>query len=261
MPEKIAVIKLGGHAMDDADLLDAFAEDVSALAGKGMKIVIVHGGGPHINALLKRLGIESAFVNGLRVTDEATLETVEMVLCGKVNKQVARDLQKHGVSAVGVSGEDGCLLLAEVKDADLGRVGKIIKVDPRLLCILLDAAFTPVVAPVALDAQGVPLNVNADTAAGAIAGALRADFFVLVSDVPGVLDADKHLMPRLNSARIAEMRQSGVISGGMIPKVECCQMALKAGCQNAIILDGRQINSLGRFIEKGEALGTVIEDS
>lgn len=258
MTEQLIVIKLGGHAMDDAQLLQAFAQDVATLSRKGFKFVIVHGGGPHINSLLKRLNIQSEFVNGLRVTDVLTLEVVELALCGQVNKATVRNLLKAGVMAVGVSGEDAGMLEAVTKDSALGRVGKVTKVNTHLLRSLLDDGFVPVVAPLALDNGCEPLNVNADTAAGAIAGALQAKYFVLLSDVPGVLDGEKMLMEHLSPSEIASMRQSGVINGGMIPKVECCQTALETGCGNAIILDGRPAHSLQRFIENGEALGTII---
>lgn len=258
MGNKIAVIKLGGHAMDKADLFEAFLDDIAALANKGMGLVIVHGGGPHINGLLKRLGVESSFVNGLRVTDSPIMEAVEMALCGKVNKQVTRSLEKHGIKACGISGQDGGLLAASVKDPALGRVGKIDTVNAEILRTLLAGEYLPVVAPVALDKNCDPLNVNADTAAGAIAGALNADYFVLLSDVPGVLNENGGLEPALTPEEILRMREAGVISGGMIPKVECCEMALIEGAENALILDGRQPNSLRRYIENNEALGTVI---
>lgn len=258
MSDKTIVVKLGGHAMTDADLLASFAGDVAALFQSGIRVVIVHGGGPHISALLRRLDIDSGFVNGLRVTDEATLEVVEMVLCGSVNKQIVRVMQQQGLAAVGVSGQDGNLLLAAERDLALGRVGRITSVQPRLLEVLLAGGFLPVVAPLALDAAGEALNVNADTAAGAIAGALNADFFVLVSDVPGVLDDQQCLVPCLNGAAITRMREAGIITGGMIPKVECCQASLQAGCKSAVILDGREKNNLARLVEKGEARGTLI---
>lgn len=255
---KLAVIKLGGHAMDDSDLLSAFAADVARLSAQGMQFIIVHGGGPHINALLKRLNIESTFVNGLRVTDLATLEAVELALCGSVNKAVARHMQRHGCRAAGISGQDGPILRASIKDASLGRVGTVTSVAPELLLALLNNGFIPVVAPLALDPAGEPLNVNADTAAGAIAGALQADYFVLISDVPGVLDAGNNLLPRLDTEEIDSLMKEGVISGGMIPKVESCQHALARGCNNSLILNGKESNSLSRYLERGEKLGTLI---
>ena len=255
---RTVVIKFGGHAMDKEALCAAFAEDLAFLSAEGTRCVVVHGGGPQISALLERLHIESRFENGLRVTDEATMQAVEMVLCGQVNKDVVRRFAAHGVRAAGISGRDGGLLLASVRQPTLGRVGEVDKVDPALVECLLAGGFVPVVAPVASDAAGQPLNINADTAAGALAGALHADYFVLISDVPGVLDADKKLIPSLDRARIAGLIESGVINGGMIPKVQSCLHALDEGCTRALILDGRQPSSLRRYLLDGEPLGTVV---
>lgn len=255
---KLAVIKLGGHAMDDAALLAAFAVDIARLSQKGMRFIVVHGGGPHINALLQRLGIESTFVNGLRVTDRPTLEAVELALCATVNKAVIRHMHRHGCRVAGISGQDGSMLKATVKDSSLGHVGRVTSVNPDLLVALLKNGFIPVVAPLALDQNSEPLNVNADTAAGAIAGAMQADYFVLISDVPGILDSQKCLIPRVDTEEIANLRENGTISGGMLPKVESCQHALANGCRNALILNGKEKNSLGRYLEDGEKLGTLI---
>lgn len=178
------VIKYGGHAMDKPELSEAFAADLTRLAAQGMRLVVVHGGGPQISALLNRLHVESRFVNGLRVTDAACMEAVEMVLCGQVNKAVVSALARHGARAAGISGRDGNLLLARRKHPDLGLVGDVEAVDPSLPRCLLDAGFVPVIAPVASGSEGEALNINADTAAGALAGALEADYFVLISDVP-----------------------------------------------------------------------------
>ncbi|WP_165076127.1 MULTISPECIES: acetylglutamate kinase [unclassified Desulfovibrio] len=258
MSHSTVVIKYGGHAMDKPELSRAFAEDLALLAGQGMRFVIVHGGGPQISGLLRRLAIESRFVDGLRVTDEATMEAVEMVLCGQVNKAVVSELAARGVRAAGISGRDGGLLLARPKNPALGLVGEIVKVDPALTRCLLEGGFVPVVAPVASGPGGEALNINADTAAGAIAGALGAEYFVLISDVPGVLDGDGTLLPALDAARIAALREAGVISGGMIPKTEACLGALAAGCGRALILDGRAPSSLRRFLLEDAPLGTVV---
>jgi acetylglutamate kinase len=233
------VIKYGGHAMTQPDLQAAFAADLAQLAVQGMDFALVHGGGPQISALLDRLHIESRFVDGLRVTDPATLEAVEMVLCGQVNKAVVSELAAHGVRAVGVSGRDGGLMRARVRRPELGQVGTVEAVDPALVRCLLAGGFVPVVAPLANGPDGQALNINADTAAGALAGALKAEYFVLISDVPGVLDAQGRLIPSLNRREIEALQQAGVISGGMIPKVQACLDALDAGCQRALILDGR----------------------
>lgn len=255
---RTVVIKFGGHAMDKEALCAAFAEDLAFLSAEGTRCVVVHGGGPQISALLERLHIESRFENGLRVTDEATMQAVEMVLCGQVNKDVVRRFAAHGVRAAGISGRDGGLLLASVRQPALGRVGEVDKVDPALVECLLAGGFVPVVAPVASDAAGQPLNINADTAAGALAGALHADYFVLISDVPGVLDGEKRLIPTLDRARSQSLMDEGVICGGMIPKVGSCLHALDAGCRRALILDGREPGSLRRYLYEDAPLGTVV---
>lgn len=255
---RTVVIKFGGHAMDKEALCAAFAEDLAFLSAEDTRCVVVHGGGPQISALLERLHIESRFENGLRVTDEATMQAVEMVLCGQVNKDVVRRFAAHGVRAAGISGRDGGLLLASVRQPSLGRVGEVDKVDPALVECLLAGGFVPVVAPVASDAAGQPLNINADTAAGALAGALHADYFVLISDVPGVLDGEKRLIPTLDRARSQSLMAEGVICGGMIPKVGSCLHALDAGCRRALILDGREPGSLRRYLYEDAPLGTVV---
>lgn len=253
------VIKFGGHAMEDPKLNQAFCENLNFLRDKAMEFAIVHGGGPQIGKLLKQLGIESRFQDGLRVTDERTLKVVEMVLCGEVNKSLVRDFLEAGLPAVGISGMDANTLKAVVKNPDLGFVGEIESVNPALLDCLLKNKFLPVIAPLALDKDNHPLNINADTSAGAIAGSLQSDYFILISDVPGVLNMDGKLVPRLDRNEIEKLLGSGVITGGMIPKVEACMTALAAGCKKAIILDGRAEASLKKFLLDGEPLGTVIE--
>ena len=260
MKQETVVVKFGGHAMDKEDLCAAFAGDVARLQRDGVRLVVVHGGGPQIGALLGRLHIESRFEKGLRVTDAETMQAVEMVLCGQVNKDVVARLAAAGCRAAGVSGRDGALLRARIKDAARGLVGDVTDVDASLLSCRLEGGFVPVVAPVASGPQGQALNVNADTAAGAVAGALGADCFVLISDVPGVLDADKRLLPRLDRAEVQRLIDGDVINGGMIPKVQSCLHALDRGCGRALILDGRQPSSLLRCLREGEALGTVIEN-
>mgnify|MGYP000518425212 CR=1 FL=1 len=246
MSTQTVVIKYGGHAMDKDELNAAFADDMAFLQ-QSMRLVVVHGGGPQINALLNRLAIESRFEKGLRVTDADTMQAVEMVLCGQVNKTVVSRFLQHGARAAGLSGRDAGLLRARVKDPVLGLVGDVEKVDASVLSCLLDGGFLPVVAPVASGPEGQALNINADTAAGAVAGALHA-----------VLDADKKLIPSLDRARIAELIEAGVINGGMIPKVQSCLHALDEGCSRALILDGRQPSSVRRYLLDGEPLGTVV---
>lgn len=244
--------------MDKPDLAAAFARDVASLAADGDQVVVIHGGGPQIGGLLGRLGIESRFVDGLRVTDDATMQAVEMVLAGEVNKAVVAHLAAHGVRAAGISGRDGRLLQAAVRSEALGRVGDVTVVDPSLVRCLLAGGFVPVIAPVASAADLSPLNVNADTAAGAIAGALRADCFVLVSDVPGVLDGEGRILPDMDRKTAMAMRDDGTVHGGMIPKLEACFNALDSGCATALILDGRQEGSLGRHLRGSSVAGTVV---
>ncbi len=259
--QKTVIIKYGGHAMDDPNLRAPFAKSLVELKEQGMHFALVHGGGPQINSLLERLKIKSRFENGLRVTCAATMEVVELVLCGQVNKAVVSLLQQAGALSVGISGQDARLFEAEVLKPELGLVGQVSAVNVGIVKTLLDANYIPVIAPVAanVDPNAQALNINADTAAGALAGALQAEYFVLVSDVPGVLDVDGKLMPHLQSNDIEALKQKGVISGGMIPKVDACLHALKAGCKKALILDGRAKASLQQYLIYNAPLGTVIE--
>ena len=259
--EQIAVIKYGGHAMIQEDLAKSFANDIAYLKKEQLPCLIVHGGGPQITDLLTNLKIESQFVDGLRKTDAKTMMAVEMVLAGQVNKAVVATLLKAKVQAAGISGRDGNLLLCEPKDPRLGLVGEVTKVNPKILEALLAADFTPVIAPIANNANFEAYNVNADTAAGAIAGALQAKYFVLISDVPGVLDQDGHVLPELTRSEIAKLIEAKVISGGMLPKIKSCLAAISAGAGQALILDGRQPQSLSRFLLNGEPLGTLIKES
>lgn len=257
MPIKRAVIKYGGHAMDEPQLSAAFTRDLAGLAGQGLELVVVHGGGPYINAMLDRLSIASGFVDGLRVTGEEAMQAVEMVLCGQVNKNLTATFEKLGLRCAGVSGRDGGLLRARVARPELGLVGDVTGVDTGLLACLLAAGYMPVVAPVAAGPEWQALNVNADTAAGAIAAAMRADCFILVSDVPGVLGADGRVIPLMGRADIDGLREAGIIKGGMLPKLDACLRALDGGAKSAIILDGRVPGALGRAIA-GNAPGTLV---
>ena len=259
MSDEIFVIKYGGHAMDDAELNARFAQDVAALMAQGKRIVIVHGGGPMISGMLKRLGIESVFKDGLRVTDAATMQVVEMVLSGAVNKAVVSLFERNGARAVGFSGKDGSCLVAQQISADYGLVGNVTKVDPALFKLALDAGYVPVIAPVAVYAAGEALNVNADSAAGAVAGALKAHCFVLVTDVPGVLDGEGRLMPELTRAEVDAHTASGVISGGMIPKVRSCLHAMDLGVTRAMIVDGRKPGNLADCLLGRSGVGTTFK--
>ena len=265
------VVKYGGHAMGDEHLAETFGADIALLKQVGVNPVVVHGGGPQINEMLKRLAITSTFVDGLRVTDGAMVEVVEMVLAGTVNKQVAGLINRAGALAVGICGKDGGLIRARklqrsVRDPgsriervlDLGFVGEPEHVDVRVIHALTGAGLIPVIAPVGVGADGQTYNINADTVAGAVAGALGATRLLMLTDVPGVLDRDGRLIAEMSVEDVRAAIAQGVISGGMIPKVETCVDAVQRGVRGAVILDGRQPHAclLELFIERG--LGTLI---
>ncbi|MBN9507537.1 MAG: acetylglutamate kinase [Alphaproteobacteria bacterium] len=265
------VVKYGGHAMGDSRLAQTFGADIALLKQVGVNPVVVHGGGPQINDMLKRLAITSTFVDGLRVTDAAMVEVVEMVLAGTVNKQVAGLINGAGALAVGICGKDGGLIRARrlqrtVRDPDsnieraldLGFVGEPEQVDVRVIHALTGAGLIPVIAPVGVGADGATYNINADTVAGAVAGALQATRLLMLTDVPGVLGPDGALIPEMTVATAQAAIAGGVITGGMIPKVENCIDAVQRGVKGAVILDGRQPHAclLELFIEGG--LGTLI---
>ncbi len=265
------VVKYGGHAMGDPELARDFAEDVVLLKAVGINPIVVHGGGPQIGAMLKRLGVESQFVGGLRVTDAATAEVAEMVLAGKINKEIVSWIADAGGSAVGISGKDARLVTAErvkrteadpnsgiERHVDLGFVGDPVKVDPTILHTLAAQGFIPVVAPVALGADGATYNINADTMAGAIAAACKASRFFLLTDVAGVLDKSGTLLTDLDPAGIAALQADGTISGGMIPKVETCVNAVNAGVDAAVILDGRVPHAMLLEIFTRRGAGTLV---
>ncbi len=265
------VIKYGGHAMGDAEAQRDFAEDIVLLKAVGINPVVVHGGGPQIGAMLKKLGIESSFVGGLRVTDAATAEVAEMVLAGKINKEIVGWLAALGGRAVGISGKDANLVLAEKvrrtepdpnsgieRHVDLGFVGEPVAVDPTILVNLTKDNFIPIVAPVALGADGATYNINADTMAGAIAGALGAKRFFLLTDVAGVLDKSGALLTDLDRPAIDALKDDGTITGGMIPKVETCVAAVDAGVEAAVILDGRVPHAMLLEIFTARGAGTLI---
>ncbi len=264
------VVKYGGHAMGDAALAQSFAEDIVLLKQVGIRPVVVHGGGPQIGAMLRRLGHESRFVDGLRVTDAATAEVAEMVL-GAINKQLVSSINAAGGRAVGLSGKDANMVRAEkvarlgrdpdsaIEQAvDLGFVGAPAEVSRALLDVLTEAGFIPVVAPIGFGADGGTWNINADTMAGAIAAALGAARLFLLTDVPGVLARDGRLMTDLSPARIAELRADGTITGGMIPKLETCVAAVEGGADAAVILDGRVPHAMLVEIFTREGAGTLV---
>jgi acetylglutamate kinase len=265
------VIKYGGHAMGDAEAAENFAEDVVLLQAVGIKPVVVHGGGPQIGRMLKQLGIESQFHNGLRVTDKETARVAEMVLSGAINKEIVGWIAAEGGKAVGLSGKDGGLVIAEKmgrseadptrgieRHVDLGFVGDPKHVDPKLLHILADAGIIPVIAPIAPGPDGETYNINADTMAGAIAGKLGAARLFLLTDVAGVLSKDGDLLTDLDPAKIAALRADGTVTGGMIPKLETCVEAVNGGAEAAVILDGRVPHAMLLEIFTAQGAGTLV---
>lgn len=267
---KTVVIKYGGHAMADEKLKESFALDVILLKSLGINTVIVHGGGPQINETLKRYGIVSEFVRGMRVTDSQTMSVVEMVLTGQVNREVVGYLNQHGGRAVGLSGRDGTLLLCEkmlqevkgedgsIEMVDIGFVGNVIKVNQELIQTLEHGKFVPVIAPIGVGVNGESYNVNADLVAGRVAGALKAEKLMLLTDVEGVKDKAGTLIPSIHLADVPRLINDGTISGGMIPKVECCVDALKDGAKKAHIIDGRVQHAVLLEIFTDVGVGTEI---
>ena len=258
---KTIVIKYGGHAMANDELKDAFAQDVVLLRYVGMNPVIVHGGGPQIDDMLDRLGIRSRFVRGMRVTDAPTMDVVEMVLVGKINKQIVALMNRHGGRAVGLSGKDGELIVARKmagRGEDIGIVGEIVGVDPSVIESLEGAHFIPVIAPVGVGVDGETYNINADLVAGKVAQALQAEKLILLTDVEGIKDKAGTLVSALTSDDATEMIESGVINQGMIPKVECCIDALKGGVGKTHIIDGRVRHAVLLEIFTTEGVGTEV---
>ncbi len=271
---KVIVVKYGGHAMGDAALSEAFARDIVLLKQVGLHPVVVHGGGPQIGSMLKRLAIESEFVDGLRVTDAATVEIVEMVLSGRINKGIVAAIAAAGGKAVGLSGKDGGLIaarkLARVKKdpdsniervLDLGFVGEPTRVDPQVLEIFTRSDFIPVIAPIGLGAEGETYNINADTVAGAVAVAAQATRLLLLTDVEGVLDKDGKLIKEMTASDAHDRMADGTLTGGMIPKVETCIQAIEGGVAAAVIVDGRALHATLLEIFTAHGSGTMIRQS
>jgi acetylglutamate kinase len=269
--EETIVIKYGGHAMGDEAVARAFARDIVLLEQTGINPVVVHGGGPQIEAMLKRAGVQSQFAAGLRITDAQTLEIVEMVLAGSINKQIVGFINAAGGKAIGLCGKDGNMVMAKKatrrvvdpdsnieKVVDLGFVGEPDKVDTTVLDTVLGRELIPVLAPVAAAADGGSFNVNADTFAGAIAGALKAKRFLLLTDVPGVLDKNRKLIDELSAADVRTLIADGTISGGMIPKVETCLYALERGVEGVVILDGKVPHAVLLELFTDHGAGTLI---
>jgi len=259
----IAVIKFGGNAMKDPEIKSMIAKDIVLMKYVGLNPVVVHGGGPDINKMLTSLNIETKFVNGLRVTDEKVMEIVEMVLVGKVNKEITSLINKIGGKAVGLSGKDANLLLAEkdLSQGDLGYVGKLINVNKEVILNLTEKDYIPVIAPCAIGKDWKTYNVNADIAAGKIASSLKADKFVLLTDVEGILknkEDEESVISRLSYSEAKDLLNSEFITGGMIPKLKCCIQALEDGVKRAHIIDGRIPHALLLEIYTDKGVGTMI---
>ena len=260
---KVVVVKYGGNAMLNEDLKKAVMEDIVLLSTIGIKVVLVHGGGPEINSMLERVGKESKFVDGLRYTDAETMEIVQMVLSGKLNKDIVGILLQKGGRAVGLSGVDAGLLRAKKLEKDLGFVGEVTDVNPQILISLLNEGFIPLVSTVALGEQGDSsrYNINADTAAAKIAVALKAEKFVQLTNVPGILrnlDDPSTLIKRIEKSAIGSLKATGIIAGGMIPKIDCCLTALEGGVPRTHIIDGRVPHSLLIEMFSDRGIGTMI---
>lgn len=258
------VIKYGGHAMDDTSTAARFARDIVLLKQVGINPVIVHGGGPQIDAMLKRLNIQSQFKNGLRVTDAATMEVVEMVLAGKVNKELVQHIRTAGGVSFGLCGKDGNLITAKkIKPdgVDLGFVGEPASINPAIVRKIIEEDAIPVIAPVAVDAEGNTLNINADTVAGALAAALKAVRFLLLTDVQGFLDKNGKLVPEMTVADAEKAIADGVAKGGMIPKLQTCITAVRDGVRGAVILNGKDPHSVLLELLTPQGTGTLIRDA
>lgn len=260
--DKIIVIKYGGNAMIDEKLKSLVMEDVVMLNSLGMKVVLVHGGGPEISGMLKKTGKESKFVNGLRVTDEETIDIVTMVLAGKVNKYLVKELNRAGGRAIGLSGLDANMIEALPLNPELGYVGSITDINTDVILDALDMGYIPVISTVGSDAAGNVYNINADTAAARIAGALEAEKFIAMTDIKGVLK-DKNdpttLMKSINVSELKQLEKQGIIDGGMIPKVECCVEAIRRGVKNVVIIDGRVPHSILIEVLTDEGVGTMFK--
>ena len=256
---KAIVVKFGGHAMGEQAFVDSFASDMVLLRQVGTNPLIVHGGGPQIGAMLEKLEIESSFVNGLRVTDEATISVVEMVLAGGINKSLVAAIAKAGGKAVGISGKDGNLIQAtKAHDGSLGYVGHPETIDIEVIEALMSRDMMPVVAPTAMGDDGMTYNINADTAAGAVAGAIGASRLLMLSDVTGILDKDGKLIERVNISQAKKLIADGTVTGGMIPKLETCIQAVEEGAEAAVILDGRAPHAVLVELFTEHGIGTMI---
>ncbi len=258
---KIVVVKYGGNAMINDTLKQQVMEDIVLLHLVGVKVVLVHGGGPEINELMNRLGKKAEFVDGLRVTDRETVDIVQMVLAGKVNKTLVNLLEAKGGKAMGISGMDGGLIEAKMKDERLGYVGSITNINIEPVTDLLEKGYIPVVSTIGCDKEGNTYNINGDTAAAYIAGAMQAERLIMMTDIVGILrdrDDPSTLIPEISVAEAAHLKEEGIISGGMIPKVDCCVEAIKKGVKNVVIMDGRVSHSILMELLTEEGAGTLV---
>jgi acetylglutamate kinase len=267
----IIVIKYGGNAMADSDLVESFCNDIVFLKQSGLKPVIVHGGGPQIGSMLERLGIKTKFESGMRITDENTLEVVEMVLAGRINKNIASKINSSGGKAVGISGKDGSMIVAEKltkqnssnesnieKIIDLGYVGFPKKINNTIIETLIKDDFIPIIAPLGIGVDGKTYNINADTAAGAIASSLKSKRLLILTDVEGVIDSNNNLLEEVNGKKIDEMIESGEVSGGMIPKLNTCLDSVNNGVDAAVIVDGRVKHAVLLELFTDHGAGTLV---
>ena len=261
---KVVVVKYGGNAMVNEQLKQQVMEDVVLLWLIGVKVVLVHGGGPEISETMRLLGKQAEFVDGLRVTDKETVDIVQMVLAGKINKTLVNLLEMKGGQAMGISGMDGRLIEAEIKDERLGYVGEITNINIQPVTDLLEKGYIPVISTLGCDREGNAYNINGDTAAARVAGALEAERLIMLSDIPGLLrdkDDPTTLIPELSVMEAARLRQEGIISGGMIPKMECCIEAIRRGVKKVIIMDGRVPHSILMELLTDEGAGTMVKGS
>ncbi len=259
---KIVVIKYGGNAMINQELKEAVMGDVTLLSLIGVKVVLVHGGGPEITAMLKKIGKQSEFVNGLRVTDKETMDIVQMVLAGKINKDLVNMLNNLGGKAVGLSGVDGHMIKAIPQDTALGYVGKINGINTDIILDMLEKGYVPVISTVGCDTENQTYNINADTAAARIAGALKAESFIAMTDTPGILrkkDDPETLISSINVSEAPQLIREEIISGGMIPKVECCIEAIRQGVNRVFIIDGRVPHAVLVELLTDEGIGTMFK--
>ena len=268
--DSIVVIKYGGNAMKDSQSIKSFCEDVALLKQSGLKPVIVHGGGPQIGNMLEQLGIETKFESGMRITDEKTLDVVEMVLCGGINKEIASEINQSGCKAIGISGKDASMIIAKKHDGkikdesniekivDLGFVGIPKKINTEIIEISINNDFIPVIAPLGISEDGKTFNINADTVAGAIAFSLNAKRLLILTDVQGVLDGDDKIIEEISKEEALTMIEKGIISGGMIPKINTCINALEKGVSASVIVDGRVKHAILLELFTQHGAGTLI---